>query len=94
MTGAIAKILNEVGFGFDVVSIGEIYTLLNSGIDLSKTSFNFAKSETSPIIEVISFSISKILKREGSVGGSSEYPTILAPKFFNILQSHEPLNPV
>ncbi|MBQ4646069.1 MAG: diaminopimelate decarboxylase [Candidatus Gastranaerophilales bacterium] len=40
MTGAIAKILNEVGFGFDVVSIGEIYTLLNAGISLNNTSFN------------------------------------------------------
>lgn len=40
MTGAIAQILNEVGFGFDVVSIGEIYTLLNAGISLDKVSFN------------------------------------------------------
>lgn len=40
MTGAIAKILDEVGFGFDVVSIGEIYTLLNAGITLKNTSFN------------------------------------------------------
>ena len=40
MTGAIAKILNDVGFGFDVVSMGEIYTLLNAGIKLDKVSFN------------------------------------------------------
>lgn len=40
MTGAIAKILNDVGFGFDVVSMGEIYTLLNAGITLENTSFN------------------------------------------------------
>ena len=40
MTGAIAKILDEVGFGFDVVSMGEIYTLLNAGITLKNTSFN------------------------------------------------------
>ena len=40
MTGSIAKIFANLGFGFDVVSIGEIYTLLNAGIDLSKTSFN------------------------------------------------------
>ena len=40
MTGSIAKILNELGFGFDVVSIGEIYTLLNAGISLEKVSFN------------------------------------------------------
>ncbi|MBR5304618.1 MAG: diaminopimelate decarboxylase [Candidatus Gastranaerophilales bacterium] len=40
MTSAIAKILDEIGFGFDVVSIGEIYTLINAGIKLDKVSFN------------------------------------------------------
>ena len=40
MTGSIAKILNDLGFGFDVVSMGEIYTLLNAGIKLDNVSFN------------------------------------------------------
>jgi len=40
MTGAIAQILDSAGFGFDVVSMGEIYTLLNAGISLKNTSFN------------------------------------------------------
>ena len=40
MTGAIAKILYNCGFGFDVVSMGEIYTLLNAKIPLNKVSFN------------------------------------------------------
>ncbi len=40
MTGSIAKIFDSMGFGFDVVSKGEIYTLLNAKIDLSKTTFN------------------------------------------------------
>ena len=40
MTGSIAKILSNLGFGFDVVSIGEIYTLLNAGINLDNVSFN------------------------------------------------------
>lgn len=40
MTGSIAKIFDSVGFGFDVVSQGEIYTLLKAGIKLDKTSFN------------------------------------------------------
>ncbi len=40
MTGTIAQILDSVGFGFDVVSMGEIYTLLNAKIDLKNTSFN------------------------------------------------------
>ena len=40
MTGAIAQILHKCGFGFDVVSMGEIYTLLNAKIPLDKVSFN------------------------------------------------------
>ena len=40
MTSAIAKIFHNLGFGFDVVSKGEIYTLLNAGISLDKVSFN------------------------------------------------------
>lgn len=39
-TTAIAKILESEGFGFDVVSIGEIYTILNAGISLDKVLFN------------------------------------------------------
>ena len=33
-TSAVSKILDSEGFGFDTVSIGEIYTVLNSGISL------------------------------------------------------------
>ncbi|MBQ8476059.1 diaminopimelate decarboxylase, partial [bacterium] len=40
MTGSIARIFNKFDFGFDVVSEGEIYTLLNAGINLEKSSFN------------------------------------------------------
>ena len=40
MTSSIAKIISNHGFGFDVVSKGEIVTLLNAQIDLSKVSFN------------------------------------------------------
>jgi len=40
MTGAIAQILSENDFGFDVVSMGEIYTLLHAGIKLDNVSFN------------------------------------------------------
>ena len=53
MTGSIAKIFANMGIGFDVVSIGEIYTLLNAGIDLSKVSFNGNNKS----IEEISFAI-------------------------------------
>ena len=40
MTGSIAKIFDKLGFGFDVVSGGEIATLLNAKIKLNKSSFN------------------------------------------------------
>ena len=40
MTSQIAKIFNKFGFGFDVVSMGEMYTILKAGIKLDKSSFN------------------------------------------------------
>ena len=39
-TSAISKIVEEEGFGFDVVSAGEIYTVYKSGVDMSKVLFN------------------------------------------------------
>ena len=40
MTSAIAKILHDAGFGFDVVSGGELYTIHNAGVDLNYATFN------------------------------------------------------
>ena len=39
-TSAIARILDEEGFGFDTVSQGEIYTVYKSGVDMQKVLFN------------------------------------------------------
>lgn len=39
-TSAIARILDDEGFGFDTVSAGEIYTVYKSGADMSKVLFN------------------------------------------------------
>lgn len=39
-TSAIAKILDSEDFGFDTVSAGEIYTVKNAGVDMSKVLFN------------------------------------------------------
>ena len=39
-TSAITRILDEEGFGFDVVSAGEIYTVYKSGCDMQKVLFN------------------------------------------------------
>lgn len=40
MTMAIAKIIHSEGFGFDVVSGGEIHTVYKAGVDMSKVLFN------------------------------------------------------
>lgn len=39
-TKALARILSDEGFGFDVVSAGEIYTVYKAGADMSKVLFN------------------------------------------------------
>ena len=49
MTGSIARIFDKLGFCFDVVSGGEIYTLLNAGIKLDKSSFNGNNKSTEEI---------------------------------------------
>lgn len=40
MTKAICKIMSSEGFGFDLVSGGEIYTAHSGGVDMSKCLFN------------------------------------------------------
>ena len=40
MTKAICKIMSSEGFGFDLVSGGEIYTAHSAGVDMSKCLFN------------------------------------------------------
>ena len=37
---AVARIIEEEGFGFDTVSSGEIYTVYKAGVDMSKVLFN------------------------------------------------------
>lgn len=39
-TSAVARILDEEGFGFDTVSAGEIYTVYKAGVDMSQVLFN------------------------------------------------------
>ena len=46
MTKSIAKIADSEGFGFDVVSIGEIYTLLKAQIEDESFSFTITFSAT------------------------------------------------
>ena len=39
-TMATSKLVASEGFGFDVVSAGEIYTVYKAGVDMSKVLFN------------------------------------------------------
>ena len=39
-TSAVTKILDEEGFGFDVVSAGEIYTVYKAGVKMERVLFN------------------------------------------------------
>ena len=51
MTSQIAKILHEEGFGFDVVSGGEIFTVHNAKVDMNYATFN-GNNKTSDEIEL------------------------------------------
>ncbi len=51
MTSQIAKILHEEGFGFDVVSGGEIFTIHNANVDMNYATFN-GNNKTSDEIEL------------------------------------------
>lgn len=53
MTSAVAKIINNEGINFDVVSKGEMYTLLNANIKLDKSSFNGNNKSEDEIIFAI-----------------------------------------
>ena len=48
---AISRIIDEEGFGFDVVSSGEIYTVYKAGVDMSKVLFN-GNNKTTKEIEI------------------------------------------
>ncbi len=48
-TIATSAILAEEGFGFDVVSAGEIYTVYNAGVDMKKVLFNGNNKSVSEI---------------------------------------------
>ncbi len=60
MTGAIAQILHKEGFGFDVVSGGEIYTVHNAKIDLNCATFNGNNKTKDEIEMAINYGIGRI----------------------------------
>ena len=60
MTKAIAKIMDSEGFGFDLVSGGEIYTVHSAGIDLSKSLFNGNNKSCAELEMAVEFGVGKI----------------------------------
>ncbi len=56
---AISKIIAEEGFGFDTVSEGEIYTVYQSGADMSKVTFNGNNKGVDEIIFALTFKVGK-----------------------------------
>ena len=60
MTSQIAKILHEEGFGFDVVSGGEIYTIHNAKVDMNFATFNGNNKTKDEIETALKLNIGRI----------------------------------
>jgi len=60
MVGSIAKILHDTGFGFDVVSKGEMYILQHAGIDLANATFNGNNKNKEEIEYALNHNIGRI----------------------------------
>ena len=59
-TSAISRILEEEGFGFDVVSAGEIHTLQNAQIDMKNVLFNGNNKSYSELEYAINAGVGRI----------------------------------
>ncbi len=59
-TSAITAIIANEGFGFDVVSGGELYTVYKSGIDMKKVLFNGNNKSYEELEMAINFDIGRI----------------------------------
>ncbi len=60
MTSQIAKILHQEGFGFDVVSGGEIYTVCHAGVDMNFTTFNGNNKSSDEIELALKLNVGRI----------------------------------
>lgn len=59
-TMATSAILAEEGFGFDVVSGGEMYTVFKSGADMSKVLFNGSNKSVDELILALDLGVGRI----------------------------------
>ena len=60
MVQAIAKVLNSEGFNFDLVSGGEIFTILSAGLSIEKSIFNGSNKNYDEILLAIRNNIGRI----------------------------------
>lgn len=60
MTGQIAKILHSEGFGFDVVSGGEIYTVNKAGVNMEMTTFNGNNKTTDELLLALELGVGRV----------------------------------
>ncbi|MGN0018992.1 MAG: diaminopimelate decarboxylase [Candidatus Gastranaerophilaceae bacterium] len=59
-TSAIAKIVADEGFGFDVVSGGEIYTVHNAGVNMENVLFNGSNKSEEELELAIKYGVGRI----------------------------------
>ena len=59
-TSALSKIISDEGFGFDVVSGGEIYTLKNAGINMKNVLFNGSNKTFEELEMAVQYDIGRI----------------------------------
>lgn len=60
MTSAIAQVLFDEGFGFDVVSGGEIYTIHNAGVNMEYATFNGNNKTEDEIEMALKFGVGRV----------------------------------
>ncbi|MBQ7450004.1 diaminopimelate decarboxylase [bacterium] len=60
MVQSVAKLLDSEGFGFDLVSGGEIYTVLSAGLSIEKSVFNGSNKNYDEILLAIENNIGRI----------------------------------
>ena len=59
-TMATSVILNQEGFGFDVVSAGEIYTVYKAGVDMTKVLFNGNNKSFDELLLAVELGVGRI----------------------------------
>ena len=59
-TQAVSKIVSDEGFGFDVVSGGEIYTVYKAGIDMTKVLFNGNNKSYDELVLALDLGVGRI----------------------------------